>query len=56
MTVVYTDVSYQNGYVTFSGLQVQRDGTVIAKMPDTGLLIRVMTADETSSQTGGGGT
>ena len=56
MTVVYTDVSYQNGYVTFSGLQVKRDGTVIAKMPDTGLLIRVMTADETSSQTGGGGT
>ena len=48
--------SYQNGYVTFSGLQVKRDGTVIAKMPDTGLLIRVMTADETSSQTGGGGT
>ena len=56
MTVVYTDVSYQNGYVTFSGLQVQRDGTAIAEMPETGLLIRVMTADETSSQTGGGGT
>ena len=56
MTVVYTDVSYQDGYVKFEGLQVERDGTVIAKMPDTGLLIRVMTADETDTQPGGGGT
>ena len=56
MTVTYTGVSYEKGYVKIEGLQVQRDGTAIAKMPETGLLIRVMTADETSSQTGGGGT
>ena len=49
MTVTYEEVSYQDGYVSFAGLQVKRDGTVIAKMPDTGLLIRVMTAEETDS-------
>ena len=49
MTVLYTGVSYQDGYVSFTGLQVERDGTVIAKMPEAGLLIRVMTAEETDA-------
>lgn len=49
MTVTYSDVSYENGCVLFKGLQVERDGTVIAKMPEAGLVIRVTTADETGS-------
>ena len=50
MTVTYNGVSYEDGCVKFEGLQVMRDkDTAIAKMPDTGLLIRVMTADETDS-------
>ena len=49
MTVTYSNASYEYGYVSFTGLQVMRDNTVIAKMPDPGLLIRVMTAEVTDS-------
>ena len=49
MTVTYSSASYEDGYVIFKGLQVKRDSTVIAKMSDPGLLIRVMTAEETGS-------
>ena len=49
MTVTYTSASYSDGYVLFEGLQVKRDNAVIAKMPEAGLVIRVMTADETGS-------
>ena len=49
MTVTYTSASYSDGYVLFEGLQVKRDNAVIAKMPEAGLVIRVMTAEETGS-------
>ena len=49
MTVTYKEASYEDGYVSFTGLQVERDGTAIAKMPAPGLLIRVMTAEVTDS-------
>ena len=47
MTVLFTDVTPNNGVLTISGLKVERDGTVLAKMPGSGLTIRVLT--------GGGG-
>ena len=47
MTVLYTDVTRNNDVLTISGLKVERDGTVLAKMPESGLMIRVLT--------GGGG-
>ena len=47
MTVTYTVVTPNNGVLTISGLKVERDGTVLAKMPASGLTIRVLT--------GGGG-
>ncbi len=47
MTVTYTDVTRNNDVLTISGLKVERDGTALAKMPDSGLTIRVLT--------GGGG-
>ena len=50
MSVTYgpDDVSISNDgmYITITGLRVERDGKVLAKMPDeTGLLIRVMSAE-----------
>ncbi len=50
MSVTYgpDDVSISDDgmYVTITGLRVERDGKVLAKMPDeTGLLIRVMSAE-----------
>ena len=52
MTVSYGGVSIDKGkgVVTITGLSVKRGDTEIAKMPDTGLVIRVLTA------AGGGGT
>lgn len=47
MTVTYTDVTRNTDVLTISGLKVERDGTALAKMPDSGLTIRVLT--------GGGG-
>ena len=55
MHVTYTGAVYANGYVTITGLAVERDeGVQIAKMPETGLLIRVMSGVEPVS--GGDGT
>jgi len=55
MHVTYTSAVYANGYVTITGLAVERDeGVQIAKMPETGLLIRVMSGVEPVS--GGDGT
>ncbi len=55
MHVTYTGAVYANGYVTITGLAVERDeGVKIAKMPETGLLIRVMSGVEPVS--GGDGT
>ena len=50
MSVTYgpDDVSISDDgmYITITGLRVERDGKVLAKMPDeTGLLIRVMSAE-----------
>ncbi len=47
MTVLYTKAERNNDVLTISGLKVERDGTVLAKMPGSGLTIRVLT--------GGGG-
>ena len=52
MKVTYSGVSYSQGYVTISGLTVKRGETVIAKMPETGLLIRAMTGN-TVAENGG---
>ncbi|MCR5842409.1 MAG: prepilin-type N-terminal cleavage/methylation domain-containing protein, partial [Oscillospiraceae bacterium] len=50
MSVTYgpDDVSISDDgmYITITGLRVERDGKILAKMPDeTGLLIRVMSAE-----------
>ena len=55
MRVAYTKAVYADGYVMIKGLAVERDeGVKIAKMPETGLLIRVMSGIEPGS--GGEGT
>ena len=55
MKVIYSGVSYSQGYVTISGLTVKRGETVIAKMPDTGLLIRAMTGNPVAENGGESG-
>ena len=51
MAVTYSSASFDGTYVTIKGLQVARDGSVLAKMPkaedsnDTILLIRVMSTE-----------
>lgn len=56
MTVKYTGVTSvksANGkyieYIKIDGLAVERDNKVLAKMPDAGLLIRVMSAESEAS-------
>ena len=50
MQVSYDTITYQNGYVTVTGLKVTRGSgdseTTLAEMPEDGLLIRVMTGGE----------
>ena len=55
MKVTYSGVLYSQGYVTISGLTVKRGETVIAKMPDTGLLIRVMSGNPVAENGGESG-
>ncbi len=42
MSVEYTSVTSNSGYVEIKGLAVKRGTVTLAEMPDTGLLIRVM--------------
>lgn len=55
MTVTYTRAAYADGYVKIEGLCVKRGETVIAKMPETGLIIRVMSGNSVTTNGGEGG-
>ena len=55
MTVTYTNAAYADGYVEIEGLCVKRGETEIAKMPETGLIIRVMTGNPVTTDGGEGG-
>ena len=42
------EINKEQGYIVITGLEVSRDGTIISKMPESGLLIRYIGGDEST--------
>lgn len=48
LSVTCTGIRYEDGIVTVSGLNVSRNDTVIAQIPESGLQIRVISGEKTA--------
>ena len=48
LSVTCTGIKYEDGIVTVSGLNVSRNDTVIAQIPESGLQIRVISGEKTA--------